>query len=103
MDACVNYANTLSSWAAVESGRSEAGRALQLLVAAVEGCRRALEQEEDAAVSPLLPRHPELLLVLLRTQSCSAHGNLSMPLQSCLRRSCRASCPIKCPSATGSW
>ncbi len=51
VDACVNSANTLSSWAAVETAQGEAGKAAQLLVAAVEGCRRALEQEEDAAVS----------------------------------------------------
>lgn len=52
VDACVNYANTLSSWAAVETAQGEAGKASELLVAAVEGYRRALEQEEDAAVSP---------------------------------------------------
>ena len=55
VDACVNYANTLSSWAAVETARGEPGKASQLLIAAEEGCRRALEQEEDAAVSPRCP------------------------------------------------
>ena len=61
VDACVNSANTLSSWAAVETAQGEAGKASQLLVAAVEGCRRALEQEEDAAVS-LFSYHKILLL-----------------------------------------
>ena len=62
VDACVNYANTLSSWGAVETAQGEPGKASHLLIAAVGGCRRALEQEEDAAVRPLLS-HPELLLL----------------------------------------
>jgi hypothetical protein len=51
VDACVNLANTLASWAAVESAQDlGSGRASELLVAAVEGYQRALELEEDAAV-----------------------------------------------------
>lgn len=50
VDACVNRANTLSSWAGAEAAQGSASRASELLVAAVEGYRRALEQEEDAAV-----------------------------------------------------
>lgn len=54
VDACVNFANTLASWADVESVQDMgSGRASELLVAAVEGYKRALEQEEDAAVSAL--------------------------------------------------
>ena len=69
VDACVNYANTLSSWAAVESAQGAAGKASELLIAAVEGCRRALEQEEDAAVSP--PQcHTELFS--FSSSACSA-------------------------------
>lgn len=104
MDACVNYANTLSSWAAVESARGEAGKASQLLVAAVEGCRRALEQEEDAAVSPLAltPRPPPCSTLYPVLQRLRELGPL-MPLQGCLQRSCRSVPPVKCPSATRSW
>ena len=50
VDACVNAANTLSAWAGVEALRGRPGKGSGLLSAAVEGYRRALEQEEDAAV-----------------------------------------------------
>lgn len=50
VDACVNGANTLAAWAEVEQDLGELDQASRLLVSAVEGYRRALEQEEDAAV-----------------------------------------------------
>ncbi len=73
VDACVNSANTLSSWAAMETAQGEAGKASQLLVAAVEGCRRALEQEEDAAVSP--PSLPQSCLLACMA-FCSSHERM---------------------------
>lgn len=58
VDACVNSANTLASWASVDSAQDiGSGRASELLLAAVEGYQRALEQEEDAAVSAKLTEH----------------------------------------------
>lgn len=50
VDACVNSANVLAAWADVEQETGDLAAASQLLVSSVEGYRRALEQEEDAAV-----------------------------------------------------
>ena len=50
VDACVNHANTLAAWAGAEAAQGRLGKGTDLLAAAVEGYRRALEQEEDAAV-----------------------------------------------------
>ena len=57
VDACVNRANTLSAWASAEAARGRADKGAELLAAAVEGYRGALEQEEDAAVSPSQVAH----------------------------------------------
>jgi hypothetical protein len=81
VDACVNAANTLASWAELEQGDGVAGRAGELLTAAVEGYQRALQQEEDAAVSPscsgicserVRSSHPGLGLELLLQQEESS-------------------------------
>ena len=57
VDACVNRANTLSAWAGAEAARGRPGKGADLLAAAVEGYRGALEQEEDAAVGPSQVAH----------------------------------------------
>ena len=57
VDACVNRANTLSAWAGAEAARGRASKGADLLAAAVEGYREALQQEEDAAVGPSQVTH----------------------------------------------
>jgi hypothetical protein len=51
VDACVNASNALAAWAEVEQAEGDVQKALQLLTSAVEGYNKALQLEEDAAVS----------------------------------------------------
>ena len=53
VDACVNAANVLAAWADVEEVTGDLAAATQLLISAVEGYQRSLEQEEDSAVGAL--------------------------------------------------
>lgn len=55
VDACVNAANVLAAWADVEEATGDLAAATQLLISSVEGYRRSLEQEEDAAVQTHSP------------------------------------------------
>ena len=76
-DACVNRANTLSAWAGAEVERGRPGKAADLLAAAVDGYRGALQQEEDAAVGPLQVAHH-------CRQPCEGEGMRQKTLHVCL-------------------
>lgn len=63
VDAAVNCGNTLASWAEL----TDSSTGIQLLTTANEAYRGALQQEEDAIVSP-----QAMLLCLINQALCAA-------------------------------
>lgn len=96
VDACVNRANTLSAWAGAEAAWGRPSKGSDLLAAAVEGYRGALEQEEDAAVSLSQVAHDcrepiEGGFKMLR-RTLPGRATTEAPQKQCLGRGCHRAC-----------